>query len=133
LFPSVDSILPGLFPLVILASSLVVLLPTIARRIISAGKSVSLAEETSLTASSDDEKPSLRRIEDHILLEAVHSSVDASVQAGTLDEREKIPVEMLGDWIGLIGSFGFVVVQIVYMTTTSDKSWERLALFVSPG
>jgi hypothetical protein len=119
--------------LIVLVSSLVVLLPTIARRIASSSKSVSLAEETPLTSASDGEKPSLRRIEDHILLESVHTSVEASVQTGTLDEREKIPVERLGDWIGLIGSVGFVVVQIVYMTTTSHHSWERLALFVSSG
>ena len=119
--------------MIVLVTSLVVLLPTIARRIASSSKNISLAEETPSTKGSDDEKPSLRRIEDHILLESVHTSVEASVQTGTLDEREKIPVERLGDWIGLIGSIGFVVVQVVYMTTTSIHSWERLALFVSSG
>lgn len=120
-----------MFPLVVLASSLVVLLPTIARRITTFDESVSLAEETPLTASRDEEKPSLRRIEDHILLESVHASVEASVQTGTLDQREKIPIERLGDWTGLIGSVGYIIVAAVYVITTSEKGWERLALFVS--
>ena len=114
-----------------LTSSLIVLLPTIARRIAVSGKNISLTEGANLASSQDEEKPSLRRIEDHILLESVQSSIEASVQTGTLDQREKTAVERLGDWIGLIGSLGFVAVQAVYIATTAEKGWERLALFVS--
>jgi len=126
-------VLPGLLPLVVLLSSLVVLIPTIVRRILASRKTISLSSHVS-TAEGDkqQDKPSLRHIEDHILLESVRTSIEDSIQTGTLDEREKTPVERFGDWVGVVGSAGYVIVEVVFMTATAkEKRWERLALFVS--
>ena len=130
---SPDSVLPGLLPLVVLLSSLVVIIPTIVRRILASRKTISLSSDvTAAERKNQEEKPSLRRIEDHILLESVRTSIEDSVQTGTLDEREKTPVEGLGDWVGVVGSAGYVIVEVAFMITTKDeKRWERLALFVS--
>jgi hypothetical protein len=130
---SSNSVLPGLLPLVVLLSSLIVLIPTIVRRVLASRKTISLSSDvTALEGDNQENKPSLRRIEDHILLESVRTSIEDSIQTGTLDEREKTPVERFGDWVGIVGSAGYVIVEVVFMITTAEgKRWERLALFVS--
>lgn len=126
------SVLPDLIPLILIGCSLAILIPSIINRYRFSGKIIELSDQDYTGLQNDDEKPSLHRVEDRILFSSVHAAVEESVQSGALDQREKIPSERFGDWVGYIGSLGFVVVQVLYMLCTHDRhGWGKLTLFVS--
>jgi hypothetical protein len=108
-----------------------IIVPTILRRVLVSRNKLSLSSTDQHIPTVSGEKPSLHRIEDRILFESVHSSVEESIDAGTLDDREKTAMERLGDWIGAVGAIGFVIVQSVYIVMMHGRGFERLAFFVS--